>query len=61
MRLVYSPALKASAIVWNDWNPDRWLSNPETFNPGQPMYFSVADAGVRAGLIAYLCIRQRGR
>ena len=50
----YSPAVKASRIVWTEKNLDRWLSNPEKFIPGQRMFFSVSDAKERADLIAYL-------
>jgi cytochrome c len=50
----YSPALKKSGVVWNERNLDRWLSNPETFIPGQRMFYAVPDAAERADLIAYL-------
>ena len=51
---VYSPALKASKIVWNELNLDRWLTNPEALVPGQKMGIVTPDAGERAELIAYL-------
>jgi cytochrome c len=50
----YSPALKKSGVVWNEGNLDRWLANPETFIPGQRMFYAVPDAQERADLIAYL-------
>ncbi|HTT42699.1 MAG TPA: c-type cytochrome [Steroidobacteraceae bacterium] len=50
----YSPALKASGMVWSPANLDRWLANPQALVPGAKMYFSVADAQARADLIAYL-------
>jgi cytochrome c len=50
----YSPALKASGLVWSPANLDRWLANPQALVPGAKMYFSVADAQKRADLIAYL-------
>ncbi len=50
----YSPALKASRLVWNERNLDRWLSNPEGLIPGQRMFYSVPGAKERADLIAYL-------
>lgn len=50
----YSPAVKASKVVWNDKNLDKWLANPEKFIPGQKMGFMVASAKDRADLIAYL-------
>jgi cytochrome c len=50
----YSPALRASRIVWSSQTLDAWLSNPERLIPGQRMNYSVADAADRAALVAYL-------
>jgi cytochrome c len=50
----YSPALKASKLVWSDKTLDAWLANPERTIPGQKMGYSVTDASDRADLIAYL-------
>jgi cytochrome c len=50
----YSPALKASGLIWSAANLDRWLANPQGLVPGAKMYFSVTDAQNRADLIAYL-------
>lgn len=50
----YSPALKASKLVWNAKTLDRWLANPEQLIPGQKMGFTVPDAKDRADLIEYL-------
>jgi cytochrome c len=50
----YSPALKKSAVIWNEKNLDKWLANPEKFIPGQKMGISVSDAKQREDLIAYL-------
>jgi len=50
----YSPALKASSIVWTSETLDRWLSNPEALVPGQKMGVMVPSAQDRADLIAYL-------
>jgi cytochrome c len=50
----YSPALRASRIVWNEKTLNRWLSNPEKLIPGQQMGVSVADEKERQDLIAYL-------
>jgi len=50
----YSPALKASRIVWNEKTLDRWLTDPEKLVRGQKMAFTVPDAKDRADLIAYL-------
>jgi len=50
----YSPALKASKLIWNERTLDRWLTNPEATIPGQKMGFSVPDALDRADIIEYL-------
>jgi cytochrome c len=50
----YSPAVKASTIVWNEKTLDQWLSNPEKLIPGQKMGIKVASPKDRADLIAYL-------
>ena len=50
----YSPALKASKLVWSDKTLDAWLANPQRLIPGQKMGYSVTDAADRADLIAYL-------
>ncbi len=51
---VYSPAVKASSIVWANKTLDKWLANPEKLIPGQKMGFMVPLAKDRADLIAYL-------
>lgn len=50
----YSPALKASSLVWTRENLDRWLAGPERLVPGQKMGYSVPDAQDRSDLIVYL-------
>lgn len=50
----YSPALKASKIVWNERTLDRWLANPEAVVPGQKMGFTVPQPRDRADIIEYL-------
>ena len=50
----YSPALRASHIVWSAQTLDAWLRNPERLIPGQRMNYSVPDAADRAALVAYL-------
>lgn len=50
----YSPALRASKIVWNASTLDAWLANPEALIPGQRMNYSVPEAADRADLISYL-------
>jgi len=50
----YSPAVKASEIVWTEQTLDRWLRDPETTIPGQKMNYSVPDGQDRLDVIAYL-------
>ena len=50
----YSPALRASRIVWSARTLDAWLAGPERLIPGQRMNYSVPDAADRAALIEYL-------
>lgn len=50
----YSPALKASRLIWSERTLDAWLTNPERMIPGQRMGYRVTDANDRADLIAYL-------
>jgi cytochrome c len=50
----YSPALKASKIVWNAQTLDQFLAAPTQKVPGTRMVVKVADPARRAALIAYL-------
>ncbi len=50
----YSPALRASRIVWSARTLDAWLADPERLVPGQRMNYSVPEAADRAALGAYL-------
>ena len=50
----YSPALKASGIVWDEVTLDRWLTNPSAMVPGTKMFFLLAKPQDRADVIAYL-------
>ena len=50
----YSPALKASDVVWSDDTLAQWLADPEKLIPGQKMWMTVPTAGDRQDLIAYL-------
>lgn len=51
----YSPAMKASNIVWDGAVLDKWLSNPRTFLPGTKMTFAgLSNEKDRIDLIAYL-------
>ena len=50
----YSPALKASKIVWNAKTLDQFLAAPTQTVPGTRMVIKVTDPARRAALIAYL-------
>lgn len=50
----YSPALRASRVVWSPKTLERWLADPERLVPGQRMNYSVPDPADRAALVAYL-------
>jgi len=50
----YSPALRASKLVWNEKTLNRWLADPEKLIPGQKMGFTVPEAKDRADLIEFL-------
>lgn len=50
----YSPALKASKVVWDVALLQKWLTNPEALIPGQRMGYSVDDAKDRVDLAEYL-------
>ena len=50
----YSPALKASGIIWDARTLDQYLAAPTTKVPGTRMVMKVPDPARRAALIAYL-------
>lgn len=51
----YSPALKASGIVWTDEKLDLWIKSPATLVPGTKMEFvGVSRPETRSNIIAYL-------
>jgi len=51
----YSPAVKASGVVWTQANLDKWLTSPREFVPKNRMSFAgVHTPNDRADLIAYL-------
>lgn len=50
----YSPALKASKVVWSDASLNQFLAGPAKMVPGTRMPVGVSDAARRAALIAYL-------
>lgn len=50
----FSPALKASAIVWDRAALDIWLQGPMKMVPGTRMVITVPDAAKRKAIIDYL-------
>jgi cytochrome c len=50
----YSPAIKASKIVWTPANIDMWLQGPQKMVKGSKMFFTVPNASERAAIVAYL-------
>jgi cytochrome c len=51
----YSPAMRASGIVWNETTLDRFLAAPTKIVPGTYMgYAGVDNPRERADLVAYL-------
>jgi cytochrome c len=51
---LYSDALKASHLIWDEASLDQWLADPEKLVPGQRMWVNVPEAAARRDLIAYL-------
>ncbi|HZL00881.1 MAG TPA: c-type cytochrome [Caulobacteraceae bacterium] len=54
----YSPAIKASGIVWSRQSLNRFLAGPAAMVPGTAMQISLPDAAMRDDLIAYLATRK---
>ena len=50
----YSPALKASGVVWTKANLDRFISGPAKMVPGTRMAIAISDPALRASLVAFL-------
>ena len=50
----YSPALKASGIVWTPAKLDTFLQAPAKLVPGTKMFMAVPDAAQRADVVAFL-------
>src|ERR1041384_8062015 len=49
---IYSDALKQSHITWDEVTLDKWLTDPDSFIPGNDMPFRVENAAERADIIA---------
>jgi cytochrome c len=50
----YSAALKKSPVVWDENSLEKWLTDPDSFIPGNEMDFLVSKIQERKDLIAYL-------
>nr|WP_281721381.1 c-type cytochrome [Nitrosomonas nitrosa] len=50
----YSPALRASGLIWDAPTLERWLANPTALVPGTRMGIRISDARDRRDIIAYL-------
>jgi cytochrome c len=50
----YTPALKASKIVWTKQNLDKFLAAPSKMVPGTRMMISISDPAQRAAVASYL-------
>jgi cytochrome c len=50
----YSPALKASGLVWTKARLDAFLAAPGKLVPGTKMVIAVPNAAERANVIAFL-------
>ena len=54
----YSPALKASGLVWTPENLDKFLTDPGAMVPGAAMPIHVPDAATRQAIIGYLATKK---
>jgi len=50
----YSPALKASGLVWDRANLDRYLAAPAKAVPGTKMVIAVSNKAERDAIVTYL-------
>lgn len=53
----YSPALKASNIVWTEATLNRYLAGPGQMVPGTRMVISVSDPAQRSVIIKFIVRR----
>lgn len=53
----YSPALRASSVMWSAATLDRWLQDPEALIPGQRMGYRLSSPAERDAIIRYLLTR----
>ena len=50
----FSPALRASGVVWTEENLNKWLTDPDVFVPGSQMPLKVPIRFEREDVIAYI-------
>ncbi len=50
----YSPAMKASKVIWTKPNLDKFIAGPTKMIPGTRMVISVTDAKQRAAIADYV-------
>lgn len=50
----YSPGLRKANVVWDQTTLEKWLTDPDSFIPGNNMDFLVAKPQDRQDLISYL-------
>ncbi len=50
----YSQALRKANVIWDQTSLDKWLTDPDSFIPGNNMDFLVANPQDRQDLIDYL-------
>ena len=55
----YSPALRASKILWTRSTLKAWLTDPEALIPGQGMDYQLDDTQDREDVVAYLATLKR--
>jgi len=53
-QFMYSDAIKAAAVTWDEATLDRWLTDTESVIRGNDMAFRLNDPADRANIIAYL-------
>ena len=51
---IYSDAVKAAPVIWDESTLDRWLTDTESVIPGNDMSFRLDNADERGNIIAYL-------
>lgn len=49
----YTPALRASKLIWDATTLDRFLTDPSRLVPGTSMPIATDDKAARAELVAY--------